>query len=143
MITVQRKRVVDAPAERVRALLSDPANIGQWMPGLERVEVLSRNGNVAHLALQVRLPKLGPQRIEGEAHRLEDGVRFVAAEPVKLNTHWTALPHGHGTEVTARLAFELPPGLGMLARLIPQHVIEEQVNGELDRALQRLEAAVR
>jgi uncharacterized protein YndB with AHSA1/START domain len=141
MITIERKRIINAPVEQVRAILWDPAQIGLWMPRIERVEVLTHTEDQARLALEVRLPKLGAQRVESEVQLLEDGVRFIAVQPARINAHWIAAPHGENTEVTVRLALELPFELGRMARFIPQGMLEEQVAAELDRTMQRLEVA--
>lgn len=41
MPTVERKRRIAAPCERVWALVSDPYHLPRWWPGVERVEEVS------------------------------------------------------------------------------------------------------
>ncbi|MBV9790856.1 MAG: hypothetical protein JOZ51_21860, partial [Chloroflexi bacterium] len=51
MITVERKRSMDLPAERVRAVLLDVEQLHRLMPRADRVEVLARNENRARIAV--------------------------------------------------------------------------------------------
>jgi uncharacterized membrane protein len=141
MITVERKRTIDLPAERVRAVLSDVDQMQRLMPRAERVEVLSRNENRARVAVSLRLGKFGMQRVEGEARMLEDGVRFVAVQPMEIDARWSIVPYNQGTEAVVRVTTEVPRALGAFARLIPQRMIEERIGVELDAALQALEDA--
>jgi uncharacterized membrane protein len=141
MITVERKRTIDLPAERVRAVLSDVDQMQRLMPRAERVEVLSRSENRARVAVSLRLGKFGTQRVEGEARMLEDGVRFVAVQPMEIDARWSIVPYNDGSEAVVRVATEVPRALGAFARLIPQRMIEERIGVELDAALQALEEA--
>ena len=141
MFTVERKRSFDQPAERIRAIVADPDQLGRLMPRAERVEVLARSENRARVAVIVRLGKLGTQRVEGEARLLEDGVRFVAVQPIQIDVRWTILPRDEGTDVTVRLVAEAPPRLATMARFIPQRMIEERIGTELEGALAALGTA--
>jgi carbon monoxide dehydrogenase subunit G len=133
---------MNAPADRVRAVLSDPQQLQQAMPGVKDVQILSRTDDQARVAIETGLTLPGADRVEGDAFITPEGMRFTAAQPMPLALHLAAVPHGNGSEVTARIESELPPGLGMMARFIPQRVIEERVGAELDRALERLERVV-
>ena len=140
MITVERKRNIDLPAERVRAVLSDVDQMQRLMPRAERVEVLARNENRARLAVTLRLGRFGVQRVEGEARLLEDGVRFVAVQPMEIDARWTIVPSNTSTEAVVRVMTEVPRKFGAFARLIPQRVIEERIGAELETALNALES---
>jgi carbon monoxide dehydrogenase subunit G len=141
MITVERKRTIDLPAERVHAVLTDVEQLQRLMPRTERVEVLSRNENRARIAVVVRLGKFGTQRVEGEARLLEDGVRFVAVQPMEIDARWTLVPSNEGTEAIVRVTTEVPKALSAFTRLIPQRVIEERIGAELEAALEALAEA--
>lgn len=141
MITVERKRNIDLPAERVRAVLSDIEQLQRLMPRADRVDVLSRNENRARIAVLLRLGKFGTQRVEGEARMLEDGVRFVAVQPMEIDARWTIVAADEGSEAIVRVMTEVPRMLGRFARLIPQRMIEERIGTELEAALEALEAA--
>lgn len=141
MFTVERKRSFDQTAERIRAIVADPDQLGRLMPRAERVEVLARSENRARVAVVVRLGKLGTQRVEGEARLLDDGVRFVAVQPIQIDVRWTISARAEGTEVSVRLAAEVPPKLAPMARFIPQRMIEERIGVELEGALAALAAA--
>jgi carbon monoxide dehydrogenase subunit G len=73
MIVVERKRSLPVAADRVRGVLADIDQLHLLLPRVERVEVLARSDARARVALQVRLGRLGTQRIEGEARLLDDG----------------------------------------------------------------------
>lgn len=140
LLTVERKRLLPAPAQRVQALLNDLEHLPQWWPRLERVEVLSRTEQRARLALLVRLGRLGRQRVEGEARLLEHGLRFIAVEPTELDIRWVVLPRGEASEVQAQVALRLPQRFGGLVRLMPQRLIADRIGAELDAGLEALAA---
>jgi uncharacterized membrane protein len=143
MITVERKRNIDLPAERVRAVVSDVEQMQRLMPRAERVEVLARNENRARVAVTLRLGRFGVQRVEGEARLLEDGVRFVAVQPMEIDARWTIVASNTSTEAIVRVMTEVPRALGAFARLIPQRMIEERIGAELETALSALESVSR
>jgi len=138
MITVQRNRLTNVPAEKIRTIISDPEQL-QRAIGVGNVEVLSRNGDHARVAVNTGLSLPGADRVEGDAVTTPDGMRFTASQPMSMLLALTTVPQGAGSDVTVRIETELPPGLGMMARFIPQQLIEQRVGAELDRALERLE----
>lgn len=140
MITVERRRTLLAPADQVRAVLSDIDHLQRLMPRAERVDVIARNENRARVALLFRLGKIPMQRIEGEARLLDDGVRFIAVTPMQIDARFFVQPREAGAEVVARLQTEIPRALAPIARLLPQRMIGERVGRELDAALDALEA---
>lgn len=142
MINVERKRTFAVPAERIRAVLSDVAQMNRLIPRAERVEVLASNENRARLQLLFRLGKLPLQRIEGEARMLEDGVRFVAVQPFQIDARYQVLARGDGSEVVARLGTEVPKALASFARFLPQRRIEERIGVELENSLDALQAVL-
>ncbi len=135
MFTVERKRSFDVPAERIRAVLTDVEQLSQVMPRTEKVEVLARGENRARVAVVVRLGKLGTQRVEGEARISDDGMRFVAVQPMQIDVRWIVVPREAATDVVVRLITELPKAFASMARLIPQRMIEERIGAELEAAL--------
>lgn len=140
MITVERKRTLHAPPDRIRAALIDLQNMPRLMPRVQHVEVLSSNENRTRLALTLRFSKLGAQRIEGEARLLDDGLRFVAVSPMQVDTRWQIVPRGETTEVIARIMMELPKALNAFARFIPQRIIQDKIGSELEQSLDALAA---
>lgn len=142
MINVERKRTFAVAAEQVRVVLQDVDQLKRLIPRAERVEVLARNESRARIALSFRLGVLPLQRVEGEARLLEDGVRFVAVQPLQIDARYQLVPRGESTEVTVRLGTEIPKALASFARLIPQRRIEERVGLELEDALDALQAVI-
>lgn len=141
MFTVERKRIIHLPAERILAVLADVEHLERIMPRAERVEVLAQSENRARIAISLRLGKLGAWRVEGEARLADDGVRFVAVQPMQIDARWLVVPRGESAEVTARVVSELPAQFAKFARFIPQRLIEERVGMELESALTALESA--
>jgi carbon monoxide dehydrogenase subunit G len=142
MIVVERKRRIDASPERVRALLADPTQLARLMPRAERVDVLAQSEQRARIAMLLRLGRLGTQRVEGEARRLNDGIRFIAVQPMQIDMQMVVGGHD-AAEITARLGVELPRALGSIARWIPRRLIEQRIGAELEQALDALEAVTR
>lgn len=142
MITVERKRTIQAPASQIQAILSDIEQLPRLMPRAERVEVITRNENRARVALLFRIGPLPPQRIEGEARLLDDGVRFIAVTPMQIDARFFVQPRGDSTEVIARLGTEIPKPLQPFARLLPHRMIEEKVARDLELTLDALEEIV-
>jgi len=138
ILTVERKRTLRAPAQRIIAALQDAANLEALMPRVERVEVLARGDRRARLALHMRFSRLGSLRVEGEARELDDGTRFVAVQPIEIDSRFRVTAHGDESDVVARLSFELPRQLAPFARWVPQRMIQERVARELDATLDAL-----
>lgn len=138
MINVERKRTFAMSAERVRAVLSDVDQLSRLIPRADRVDVIARNESRARLLLIFRIGVLPPQRIEGEARMLEDGVRFVAVQPLQIDARYQVIARGESAEVVARLGTDIPKALASFARFIPQRRIEERIGVELDAALDAL-----
>lgn len=141
-ITVERKRSFSAPLERIRAVLTDIDQLERLIPRAERVEVLARNEQRARVSVFMRISRLPLQRIEGEARLLDDGVRFIAVQPMQIDARYQLQARDTTTEVLVRLVTEVPKALSAVARLIPQRMIEERIGAELEAALNALEAAV-
>lgn len=142
IITVERRRAIRAPAKRIIAVLQNAASLEALMPRVERVEMLSRGDRRMRLALHMRFSRLGSLRVEGEARELDDGTRFVAVQPIEIDSRFHVAGHGDESEVVARLSFELPRQLAPFARWIPQRSIQERVARELDTTLEALEELV-
>lgn len=138
MITVQRSRTMNVPADKVRTIISDPEQL-QRAIGIGNVQILQRNGDHARVAVNTGLSLPSADRIEGDAVTTPDGMRFTANQPMSVLLDMTAVPQGASSDVTVRIETDLPPGLGMMARFIPQQLIEQRVGTEIDRALERLE----
>lgn len=137
MHSERRRDVAIAPTQLI-ALLTNIDQLGQIVPRAERVEVLQRNEARARLAVTVRVPRLGAQRVEGEARFLEDGLRFIAVTPTQIDIRWTARPSATGSEIVLRLEADLAKFLGPLARFVPNQLVDRQVGEELEAAIDAL-----
>lgn len=142
MIEVERRRTIAAPADAVKAVLTDVEQLQRLLPRVERVEVFGSTGNRARLVLTVRFRRLGPQRIEGEARILDNGLRFVAVQPAQIDARWTLQSRGDATEVAAHWSIEPGRMLRTVTRLMPRRLLEERIGREVEGSLQALEEAV-
>lgn len=140
MIQVERKRQFAASVAQVQAILSDIDQLDRLIHRAERVEVLARNENRARVALTMRIGRIPPQQIEGEARLLSDGVRFVAVRPMQIDARYVVHERSDSTEVIAQLATEIPRALVPFARFVPQRLIDERIARELDASLDALDA---
>ena len=142
MIDVERRKTIHAPASAVKTALIDVEHLQRLLPMAERVEVRGSDGNRARLAITLRVGKLGLQRVDGEARILENGLRFVAVQPMQIDSRWTVQERGETSEVTAHLSIDLDRMLGSLGRFLPRRMIEQRIAHELEASLQALEGLV-
>jgi carbon monoxide dehydrogenase subunit G len=142
MFEAERRRIIAAPVDVVKAALVDVENMRLLMPQAERVEVRGSTPERARVTIGLRLGRLGLHTVEGEARVLPNGMRFVAVQPAQIDGRWTVAPRGDSTEVTARLTFEPGGMLGTFGRFLPRGVVEDQIGRELDASLTALERLV-
>ena len=140
MIDVARRKMIGAPASRIKAVLVDVKNLQRLLPQAERVEIQGSNENRARVTISLRAGKLGLQRLDGEARILENGLRFVAVRPVQVDARWTVQERGATSEVTAHLSIEPGSMLGSFGRWIPRRLVEQRIGQELEASLQALES---
>jgi carbon monoxide dehydrogenase subunit G len=139
MITVERRRVIAASPDTIKAVLSDVEHIQQLLPWADHVEVGPVNDGRARVTIAIKAGRFGTQRISGEARATPDGMRFVAVRPFETDARWIVQAREGGTEVANRL--QIDPG-GMfrtVLRFVPQRVIENRLGRELETALDLVE----
>lgn len=139
MIDVERRRMIGAPASKIKALLDDIEHLERLLPRVEKVEVQGKTENRARLAVSLRAGRLGLRRLEGEARMLENGLRFVVVRPAQIDARWTIRERGATSEVTAHLSVDPTGLLGSLGRFLPRRALEARLSQELDASLQALE----
>ena len=142
MIRVERRKMVAAPVDTVKAILSDVEHLDRLLKRVERVEVQGITADRARVTLTLRTSRLGQIRVDGEARLLPNGTRFVAVKPLQVDSRWIVEPRGDGTEVTAQLAIDLAGVLGAFARFVPSRMVTSKLEQELDDSLQALERLV-
>ena len=142
MFEVERRRMIAAPVDVVKAVLVDVENMRLLMPQAERVEVRGSTAERARVTIGLRLGRMGLRTVEGEARVLPNGMRFVAVQPAQIDSRWTVTPRGDSTEVTAQLTFEPGGMLGTFGRFLPRRIVEDQIGRELEASLLALERLV-
>ncbi len=135
---LERRRTIAAPPETVIALLTDVDQLRRLVPRAEQIEVTQRGEGRARLVVTVPVPRLGRQRIDGEARLLADGLRFIAVRPTEIDIRWTVRSAAGGSEAILQVNVDLAKVLGPLARLIPTALINRQVGDELETSLTAL-----
>jgi carbon monoxide dehydrogenase subunit G len=139
MITVERRRLIAASPETVKAVLADIEHIRQLLPWAEQVEVGPTNDGRSRVTISFRVGRLGTQRIEGEARVTADGMRFIAVRPFETDARWTVQARDASSEVTNRLSINPGATFSKLLRFVPQRMIEQRLGRELDAALDTVE----
>jgi carbon monoxide dehydrogenase subunit G len=142
MFQVERRKLIAAPPDVVKAALADLEQMQRLFPQAERVEVRGATAERARVTVTVRVGRLGTQHIDGEARILSNGVRFVAVRPIQIDSRWTVEARGDQSEVTASLTIELGGPLAALGRLAPHALVERRIGRELDEALDTLARTV-
>ena len=136
-VIVQRETLVPAPPEEVWRLVSDPARLPQWWPGVTRVEeatpetwttVLSSPKGKAVRADYTRL-EIEPERRVSWRQELEESPfeRILAAAATEI----ALAPDEGGTRVTVALD-QKPRGWARFAPLQFRSAGVRQVQGALD-----------
>ncbi len=114
--------VVDAPPERVWAMVADVTRMGEWSPETERAEWVDGADRAAVGARFKGHNRRGRSRwtTTCEVIAADAGRRFAFAvgDREKPSTIWryTFEPVGTGTRVTE--SFEVPRGIGRFGRLV-------------------------
>lgn len=143
MITVSRRSYIESiTPEQLFAALSDPALIGQLLPRVQKVEMLSRNeaAREARLATHMSMGGIfGSIRCEGDLTWQEPHeIVFKVLSPLPVETKWLLKPRLDGTEIQASMGLDLAPMLGPLAAFVPPREVGEILTKELDAALKTI-----
>jgi carbon monoxide dehydrogenase subunit G len=143
MITVTRRSHIEATTpEQIFAALSDPKMIGQLLPRVQKVEMLSRD-DVARKARLVTHMSMGgifgSIRCEGDLTWEEPSeIVFQVRTPLPVETKWMLSPGVNGTEIIATMSLDLAPMLGPMAAFVPAKEVGEVLAKELDAALKSI-----
>lgn len=138
--TVRRELDVNASAERVWALITDPLRMPAWLPGLQ--EVRDVRGTSVDLRWEWTFRMAG-LLFDGrtEVRSWQPPSRFVNATSggIPSTWDWTLHPGGGRTRLALAVTYEVPiPGLGKVAERLLVHQNERVA----DQAIQRIRALV-
>ncbi len=136
-------RTVQAPRDRVWALVSDPREWHRFMDGLVLSEVLSDEvtGCGARWGLRIQV---GAAALGGTVEVVEfvepADLAWNAVTGITLRGRWRLRERaGGGTDVELRLNYQAPGGL---AGLVADRVAAPAVRGRLRRSLRALQTVV-
>jgi carbon monoxide dehydrogenase subunit G len=142
-VRIEGTRRFDASRERVFRALTDPEEIGELMPGVERVEVSSDDEWVAivrspfrrgfHLQLDMRVTDRRPP---AHARLWASGKSFGAR--LSIDTEFRLSENGSGTE----MAWTADIGLGGLLGGLGGRALEPAARRQAERAMDRLQQRV-
>lgn len=130
MPDVVNSALIRAPAGRIFALVARAERNIEWVPGLERSERLTPGETRIGTRFRFvsRLAGLRVDVTDEVIQLIPD--RHIAFKGVSGPPHsgsWTFEPGEGVTRVTYRMSFELPPGVGLMAKLIDlEGKLEEQ-----------------
>jgi carbon monoxide dehydrogenase subunit G len=142
-VRIEGIRRFDAPRERVFRALTDPHEIGELMPGVERVEVANDDEWVAvarspfrrgfHLQLDMQvIERRPPEHAKLRAQGKSFGARL------SIDTEFRLSENGSGTE----MAWTAEVGLGGLLGGLGGRALEPAARRQAERAMDRLQQRV-
>ena len=120
MVAVKRDVVIEAPLERVFALVSDPARMPEWLPGLVEVRVLLGTGAGQQFEWTYKMAGI---LLRGQSVVVEfvPNERAVHQTIGAIPSTWTYTvePREGGTAVTIEAEYTIPvPVLRKVAELL-------------------------
>jgi uncharacterized protein len=140
---IEGTRRFEAPRERVFRALTDPHEIGQLMPGVERVEVSSDDEWIAVVeapfgrGLNLKLDMHVTDRRPPEHARLQAWGKSLGMR-LSIDTEFHLAENGDGTDMT----WTADVGLAGLLGGIGGKALEPAARRQADRAMDRLERLV-
>lgn len=140
---IEGTRRFEAPRERVFRALTDPHEIGQLMPGVERVEVSSDDEWIAVVeapfgrGLNLKLDMHVTDRRPPEHARLQAWGKSFGMR-LSIDTEFQLTENGGGTDMT----WTADVGMAGLLGGIGGKALEPAARRQADRAMDRLERLV-
>ena len=127
--------VIDAPQEKVMAVIADFPAYPEWAQGMKRAEVVEvgRDGRASKVHFDLEAAPIKDSYTLGYDWQGDERVRWNLVEGKMLKAMEGAYelrPSGGATEVTYRLAVELSiPMIGMLRRKAEKVIIDTALKG--------------
>jgi ribosome-associated toxin RatA of RatAB toxin-antitoxin module len=127
--------VIEAPKEKVMAVIADFPAYPEWAQGMKRAEVveMGQDGRAAKVHFDLEAAPIKDSYTLGYDWQGDDRVRWNLVDGKMLKAMEGAYelrPSGTGTEVTYRLAVELSiPMIGMLRRKAEKVIIDTALKG--------------
>ncbi len=143
MSVIERSNTVNAPLERVFALLDAPERLAEWTPGITRVadvkQTPQRTGDssrVTYSVLGLRFPTkltvLDYAKPRKLTVKMEGGLRGTVA--------WNLEPTGSAAKVTVRFDYTMKGGI--LGKAVNALLVERMNEKNTERMLENLKIVV-
>jgi uncharacterized membrane protein len=130
---------IDAPPEKVFAVLSDVERWPEWTPTMTRVQRLDQGPFAVGSTAQVRQPKLRPAVWTVTELEAQNFTWVTSAPGLRMKAGHTVELLGLGSRV--QLSFEISGFLGPVVSLVYGGLIEDYVTTESQKLKQRAESA--
>jgi carbon monoxide dehydrogenase subunit G len=145
-VKVEGTRVFEAPAERVWAVLNDPAQLAQTLPGIESFEVADENHWNAAIKIPLGLGGLKLRfKFEKTEARAPEHARLHASGQgigamISLDTQFDLAPGGGSTTMRWQADVRVAGQVGAMGQRVLQPIVNQQVENVL-ASLERQVAA--
>ena len=143
MPRLEQELLIDAPPERVFALLSQPERTPEWSPSVVSVRRLDSGPLGVGSTTESVVKILGTsQRAKGRCVVFDPPRRLAIQSLTNLGARSLSdtelVPEGSGTRLRAKLEYTVPGG--GLGKLLNKLVAADQIRGEFEQGLRRFKA---
>jgi uncharacterized membrane protein len=130
---------IDAPPEKVFAVLCDVERWPEWTPTMTRVQRLDQGPFAVGSSAQIRQPKLRPTIWKVTELEAQNFIWVASAPGLRMKAGHAVERAGVGSRVA--LSFEISGFMGPVVSLVYGSLIEEYVATESRKLKQRVESA--
>ena len=143
MTRLEQELFIDAPPERVFALLAQPERTPEWSPSVVSVRRTDSGPIGVGSTTESVVKVLGTsQRAKGRCTVFDPPRRLAIQSLTNLGAKSLSdtelIAEGTGTRLRARLDYTVPGG--GLGKLLNKLVAEDQIRGEFEQGLRRFKA---
>jgi len=139
MATINKSIDIDAPAERVFAILTDPSRLPEYAPGVSGVEDIRYTEQHIGDSYRATYSALGlhfPMTFTVIEHEIPTRRTTRFEGGMKGAWTWTLSPQGKGTHLTTTMAYEIAGG--MLGKAMNAVLVERMNQKNAERMLENL-----
>lgn len=144
MIKVTRRTYLEGftPTEIFEAL-SDPQNIAQILPRVQKVELTQRDDQARKARLITYMSMggiFGTIRCDGDlTWEVDRSIDFRVRTPLPVETNWQLARGTNGTDLQVTMSLNLAPLLGPMVVFVPTQQVSDMVAAELEKTLAAIE----
>ncbi|NIM05363.1 MAG: hypothetical protein GTO55_04585 [Armatimonadetes bacterium] len=143
MPEIRVEEVADAPVEKVYEIAKEIERAPEWMPDVESITVLSREGEVVTSRWEGRVEEFKRTLNWTEEDRWDDAQHKCAFRAIEgdwdvYEGEWEFIPEGEKTRMRMRLNFEFNvPLIGPLIKGLLKKLVEKNSRGMLQALAKR------